>query len=67
MSHPLPTIRTSRLLLAALQPEQALTLSRLADEPTIAAMTLHCPAPTPLSMRGHSLHRPTTNTPPVRC
>lgn len=45
MSHPLPIIRTSRLLLAALQPEQALTLSRLADEPTIAAMTAALPSP----------------------
>ncbi|MCF5649136.1 GNAT family N-acetyltransferase [Pseudomonas syringae] len=45
MSRPLPTIRTSRLLLAALQPEQALTLSRLADEPTIAAMTAALPSP----------------------
>lgn len=45
MSHPLPTLRTSRLLLAALQPEQALTLARLADEPTIAAMTAALPSP----------------------
>ena len=45
MSHPLPIIRTSRLLLAALQPEQALALSRLADEPTIAAMTAALPSP----------------------
>ena len=45
MSRPLPTIRTSRLLLAALQPEQALTFARLADEPTIAAMTSALPSP----------------------
>ncbi|AHG42621.1 GNAT family acetyltransferase [Pseudomonas syringae CC1557] len=45
MSHPLPTLRTSRLLLAALQPEQALTFARLADEPTIAAMTSALPSP----------------------
>ncbi|NAT22398.1 GNAT family N-acetyltransferase [Pseudomonas syringae] len=41
----LPRIRTSRLLLAALQPEQASTLSHLADEPTIAAMTSALPSP----------------------
>ncbi|MCI3943807.1 GNAT family N-acetyltransferase [Pseudomonas syringae] len=45
MSLPLPTVRTSRLLLTALQPEQAPTLSRLADEPTIAAMTSALPSP----------------------
>ncbi|MCQ3016049.1 GNAT family N-acetyltransferase [Pseudomonas tremae] len=45
MSVLLPTIRTSRLLLAALRPDQASTLSRLADEPTIAAMTSTLPSP----------------------
>lgn len=41
----LPRIRTSRLLLAALQPEQASALSRLADEFVIATMTAALPSP----------------------
>ncbi|KAA8711059.1 GNAT family N-acetyltransferase [Pseudomonas cannabina] len=41
----LPRIRTSRLLLAALQPEQASALSRLADELVIATMTAALPSP----------------------
>ncbi len=45
----LPRIRTSRLLLAALQPEQASALSRLADEFCDCSR-----APIHESMRRHS-------------
>ncbi|MEE4857048.1 GNAT family protein [Pseudomonas alliivorans] len=45
MSTELPSIQTSRLLLAPLRPEQATTLAHLADDPVIAAMTGMLPSP----------------------
>ncbi|MEE4086298.1 GNAT family protein [Pseudomonas viridiflava] len=45
MSSELPSIQTSRLLLAPLRPEQATTLAHLADDPVIAAMTGMLPSP----------------------